>query len=132
MKLSNAIVINLLSIFLLSQEAHAKRWEFIHQSNKNGIRAYFDPSSKSRSIFGITKLWIKLEAMEGGQARIKTGLVESRELREFDCRNKKQRILYTWQDQFGRTPVSTNYQNAIFEYIAPETVDERIINKVCA
>jgi hypothetical protein len=120
----------ILLVFLISPLlAHSADWKLVATSRDHEEYFVDLETIKTDEQKGSAQSWIKtIERRNGSE------LVQSKALVEYDCRNRKYRLLslitYSYNPD-GEVKTSYGKEDYTFRHIAPETITETIMLQSC-
>ena len=114
----------------LTVGSHASAAEWVSLGKASfGLEFFYDISSKKTTRQGTKQIWIK---STGGTDSVAGKLITSQlYLKEFKCLNSSSRIIQLityYEDDSNDTAKPTD---SAFNYVAPDTIEESIMRKVC-
>ena len=117
-----------LALLFVSGSAFAE-WRFIEESSL-GDMYYIDPTT-IRKDGNLRTMWIKAEF----KIREKDGAISTREKLEIDCKKEAVRMLasasFADPNLMGQVIESMDYPNRPFRAIAPATINDTLMQRVC-
>lgn len=124
-----AIFISTINSFL-----EQEKWILITENNKGD--KYYLRNEMVDKIGNIIKIWVKSEhkklAVKKGNRSVESDNITLVVLIEFDCSQKRQRFLYYKKtDAKGNVVESNQMDYPEWQIIAPDTIAEKMISKIC-